>query len=274
MDVFSNLMIAGECLLDKRRTLAFKKAIHQTVKKGDIVMDVGTGSGILAMLSAMAGAKHVHAIEIATDVAQFAQANFTSNKLDTKITLHNNDIVEMNVKIVPDVITMELLDTGLVAEHQALAINHLHSLGMITPSTKLIPYRYQAAFELVDYDFDFYGVSMPFIIQARNFGVRSRIRSRLTTKKVYLDLDFHETIQTHVNATTDIKVAKSGKMNALVMYSKTYLSPKVSVWGTADMNMPVVIPIKPRVLTEGQVVSVNLNYIMSEGFSRFQASVT
>ena len=49
MDVFSNLMVMGECLLDARRTQAFQNAIHHVVKADDIVMDVGTGSGIMAM---------------------------------------------------------------------------------------------------------------------------------------------------------------------------------------------------------------------------------
>jgi predicted RNA methylase len=44
MDVFSNLMVIGECLLDVRRTQAFIRAINQIVKPGDIALDVGTGS--------------------------------------------------------------------------------------------------------------------------------------------------------------------------------------------------------------------------------------
>ena len=37
------------CLIDEERTKAFEKAILNTVKKGDIVVDMGTGSGVLAM---------------------------------------------------------------------------------------------------------------------------------------------------------------------------------------------------------------------------------
>lgn len=51
------------CLIDRKRTIAFKKAIKNTIKKGDIVADMGTGTGILAFFAAKAGAKKVYAIE-------------------------------------------------------------------------------------------------------------------------------------------------------------------------------------------------------------------
>ena len=44
------------CLIDTKRSIAFKKAIQKTVKVGDVVVDMGTGSGILAMFAAKAGA--------------------------------------------------------------------------------------------------------------------------------------------------------------------------------------------------------------------------
>src|ERR1700722_17573124 len=142
MDIFSNLMVIGECLLDRRRTKAFKRAIERTVKRGDVVIDIGTGSGVLAMFAAKAGAKKVYGVEIADDVANFAKQNITTNKLNDKIEVINADMKKFNFPHNVDVVTMELMDTGLVAEQQGVVNNWLLKKRIITPETRLIPYRY------------------------------------------------------------------------------------------------------------------------------------
>jgi len=58
-------------LIDHIRTLAFQDAIMAVVQPGDRVVDVGTGSGILAMLAARQGAAEVFALEV-TDMASWA----------------------------------------------------------------------------------------------------------------------------------------------------------------------------------------------------------
>lgn len=273
MDVFSNLMVIGECLLDTRRTKAFQRAINTVVKRGDIVADIGTGSGILAMMSAKAGAKHVFAVDIASDIEKFAKNNIKHNKLNSIISTHNADAKVFTTTTPLDVVTMELMDTWLIAEQQAVVLNNLRKSSVIDHNTKLIPYRYQCALELVSYDFSFYGFEMPFVIQARNFAVNERIQSKLSDTAIFNDIDLTTTIQTHVDKSIAVPVKSSGLCNAIVLKSKTFLAPGISVWGTTDMNMPVIIPVKPFKIRRNSTVKLHISYDMGEGFESFSSEL-
>jgi type I protein arginine methyltransferase len=67
-------------LEDHRRTGAYFRAVRSNAAqfKGKVVLDVGTGSGILALFAAQAGAKKVYAVE-ATSMARHARALVEAN---------------------------------------------------------------------------------------------------------------------------------------------------------------------------------------------------
>lgn len=79
---------------DEQRTSRFQEAVRRTVKAGDVVVDIGTGTGVLAVTAAMAGARHVYAIE-ATDMAQTAQRIVEANGMGDRVTVlqaHSSDV--------------------------------------------------------------------------------------------------------------------------------------------------------------------------------------
>jgi protein arginine N-methyltransferase 1 len=53
----------GSMMLDKVRMGAYVEALRRAVKPGDVVVDIGTGTGIFALIACQLGAKHVYAFE-------------------------------------------------------------------------------------------------------------------------------------------------------------------------------------------------------------------
>lgn len=80
-DVFAGWKSQRGMLIDHTRTLAFDRALRDMVRPGDTVIDVGTGSGILAMMAARAGAGTSWALEY-TAMADWADRIARANGLD------------------------------------------------------------------------------------------------------------------------------------------------------------------------------------------------
>ena len=65
-------------LHDDRRTGDYISALVAAVRPGDVVLDIGTGSGVLAVAAARSGARRVYAVE-ASDIADVAGRVFAAN---------------------------------------------------------------------------------------------------------------------------------------------------------------------------------------------------
>ncbi len=73
-------------LSDVDRTAPYLRAVRAAVRPDDVVLDIGTGTGILAIAAAQAGARKVYAVE-GLGIADAAEAMIAQNGLSEKITL-------------------------------------------------------------------------------------------------------------------------------------------------------------------------------------------
>src|SRR5579863_9313159 len=68
----------GEMIADGVRMEAYARALRQTVKPGSVVLEIGTGPGIFAILACQLGASRVYAIE-PDDIIQVAREVASAN---------------------------------------------------------------------------------------------------------------------------------------------------------------------------------------------------
>jgi protein arginine N-methyltransferase 1 len=71
-------------LADRTRTNAYIRALNSLISPGDVVLDLGTGSGVLAAAAARAGASKVYAVEQGP-AAEWAERVIRSNRLDSQV---------------------------------------------------------------------------------------------------------------------------------------------------------------------------------------------
>ena len=62
-----------------------------SINDSDVVADIGTGSGILAIAAAKLGAKQVDAVDLDATTIPIAQSNIQTNRVESIIRLHQGD---------------------------------------------------------------------------------------------------------------------------------------------------------------------------------------
>jgi protein arginine N-methyltransferase 1 len=97
------------CLADKTRLEGYERAIAQTVKAGDVVLDLGSGAGILAFFACQAGARRVYAVE-ADDVVELAERVSRENGFQDRIVVVRNFSSRVDLPERADVLVTDTFD--------------------------------------------------------------------------------------------------------------------------------------------------------------------
>ncbi len=125
-------------LLDRIRVDAFRQAIEAVVRPGDVVADIGTGTGILAAMAARAGARKVYAVDRAP-ILDVARAFFEENGLLDTIELIREDARRVDFPEPPNVVVSEMVGNFGIEEDMLGLFNTVAA--RCTPDVTFIPSR-------------------------------------------------------------------------------------------------------------------------------------
>jgi protein arginine N-methyltransferase 1 len=95
-------------LQDFDRVDRYREAIHAVVRPGDVVLDIGTGTGLLAYYACQAGARHVYAIDDGPILA-LARELSQANGFDDRITFFKDVSYRVTLPERADVLVTETL---------------------------------------------------------------------------------------------------------------------------------------------------------------------
>lgn len=135
MNLLSNHRVL---LADRIRMAAYREAIHAVVKPGDIVADLGTGTGVLAIEALTAGAAHVHAVEVEPQTLAIARKEIAKRGLADRVTFYAGLSQRVKPKARVDVVITETFGNFGLNEN-VLALLHDARTRWLQPGGTLIP---------------------------------------------------------------------------------------------------------------------------------------
>jgi SAM-dependent methyltransferase len=142
-----------EMLNDRERNDAFEAAISRAVRPGDLVLDIGTGAGLLALLAARCGAQRVVSCEGVEPVADAAERIAARNGFGGRISIvrkWSTDVaVGAELPRPADVLVTEVIDCGLVGEGIVGTIRHARE-HLLAPDATIVPARATLYAQLVE----------------------------------------------------------------------------------------------------------------------------
>jgi SAM-dependent methyltransferase len=95
---------------DDARNLAYRRAIESTVSPGDVVLDLGCGSGVLGMMALRAGAKRVFAVD-SSHMVELARRNYQRNGFSRQVEFFNEHSMRVKLPELVDVVVADQMSS-------------------------------------------------------------------------------------------------------------------------------------------------------------------
>ena len=264
-------------------------------------MDIGTGTGILAIAAARAGARHVYAIE-ASGIGKLAKEIFKANGLTDRITLIEGWSTQVNLPEKADVLISEIigneplgervLETTMDAMKRLLKPNarlvpnkvKIFGLPVTIPFTELAKYTFVPE-TLRDwqswYDIDFNPLAEASLNSSQSFFINpslARDWESLCEPVQLAVVDLKGMSQLSIANTVPVTANTSGRLDGVLVYFEIELGPTtrlsthpVQAAKDCSWSSPVWILTEPLNLISGDRFAVTYQYRITE--DQFKVSV-
>lgn len=126
---------------DQRRNDAYEAALQRAVTPASRVLEIGAGSGLLAMMAARVGAAHVYTCEMEPAVALAARKVIAHNGLADRVTViakHSRDVTPDDIGGPADVLVSEIVSNDMVTEDALPALEDVMAR-LVRPGAAIIP---------------------------------------------------------------------------------------------------------------------------------------
>ena len=129
-------------LADLKRNDGYAESIKRTIQRGDTVLDIGTGSGLLSMMCAREGAKKIYTCETIKVIADVAKVISADNNYQEQIEVFHAKSNKLKIgREIPqkvDALVSEIFDAGLLGEGVLPSLRHAQA-NLLKEGAKIIP---------------------------------------------------------------------------------------------------------------------------------------
>ena len=278
---YGDIELQRRMVSDRPRTDAFAAAIREVVQPGDVVLDVGTGTGVLAMFAAKAGARKVYAID-ATDIADVASDLVKANGLSDQIQVFHGRAGELQLDQKVDLIISEWLGHAAFAEgmlHVVLDARDRH----LTTTGRMLPAKVRVLLAPLDepllynndgpgfwreriHGLDFSSLQEVELSQGRMIQIQVDSAALLAPGQALLELDLLTASAKDVRFEGQLEFVpvRDGVLNGFCVWFEAELSPSV-ILDTGPISpethwAQTYISFSPRPVRAGERVEVNVDF--------------
>jgi protein arginine N-methyltransferase 1 len=269
-----SLMGYGSMTADRIRVDAYAQALRKTIREGSVVVDIGTGPGIFAVLACQLGASRVYAIE-PSEIIQVAREIAANNSVD-KIEFFEEFADSVSLPTRADVIVSDLRGVLPLFERHIPAIIDARRR-FLAPKGILIPRKDTLWAAIVEAPKLYNDLVNPWdhnslgqdLSAARRLVVNNSLKARvssdqlLTAHQLWTTLDYSHIDNPNVRGHVDWRVVRAGTGHGVVLWFDADLAEDIcfsNAPGTPEtIYGSQFFPwIQPVTLGPGQAVRVNL----------------
>lgn len=274
-----------DMLADTERNDAYNKAITSMISPQDTVLDIGTGSGLLALMAARAGAAHVCAVEMVSDLAEVASEIVTANNYQDIINIHHDKSTNLKIGNQLDrkatFVVSEILDAGLLGEGVIPSLRHAWQ-NLLEPGAKCVPKGadlYGILIETKDYHkvspvkeisgfdltpFNKFSDSDGYVTKHLDHLPHSVMSAVFPIIKVdFYNLPPSVSFENPILTPLEIQVQKSGTVHGVAFWFNLHITDQISMSSAPDGEMvhwgqAVFIFPEAKTVTSGDVLQINV----------------
>lgn len=257
------------------RMRLYRQAIHAVVRPGDVVIDLGCGSGILGLFACQAGAEQVYAVEQSAAI-NLAKELARVNGFADRIVYLNQDVKSLGLKGKADVIVSELISKGVLGQKMAETVGWCRD-NLLQPGGRIIPaevdllaapvedaaiYRKIQLPKTEEYGIDFSAMTQ----HSSNTPLSAHIPPEALLAPGQIGYHYQATTapaSDHVAATLEFRITRPGMLHGFALWFSSILAdgiviantpPGIAAWD--NLFLPLGRPISVQA---GMIVRLAIN---------------
>jgi hypothetical protein len=273
-------------LRDHVRVMAFRRAIDRAVDSDTVVMDLGSGSGILAFMAVRAGARTVYAVEQRPATMALARDLASVNGLADRIDFidgMSHEVASARLQPQPTVLVAEILGSAILEEKVLEFIIDARER-LLAPDARIIPARLvirafafdsglrhdrradvAALSELYGFDFSPLTTRLETTTVARTGRYNSAKYTVMSADAAAYTIDFHTVRDPGFTSAFTLEASADGDITSVCAYFTAHLDEETTLtnapWAApTHWNQLIFTLPAPRRVRRGDRLRMTLSY--------------